>query len=262
MSGRLRGFIEKVRRIGVDTVGRRPFIRTLAGGRPWRTTKRRPVLDRHLHRTKPAPAPTNCTFPAPTKDNRLPLVVMLHGCTQSADDFAAGTRMNMVAEERTCFVAYPAQPKSANGSKCWNWFNPGDQQRDRGEPSLIAGITRQISRDYAIDPRAHLCCWLIGGRGGSGDHRRILSRHLRGGRCAFRSAVRCGKRSAFRVLSHAAGYPQGREPVTSFVRIPRTRTACPDHCLSWRQRRDRASPKRPSRHRAVSVRPVLESCDR
>ena len=87
------------------------------------------------------PSPTPC-----------PLIIMLHGCTQSPQDFATGTGMNAHAETYGVIVAYPAQPAGANMNKCWNWFRPADQGRDGGEPAILAGITRDIQRLQNTDP--------------------------------------------------------------------------------------------------------------
>ncbi|RZA29828.1 MAG: PHB depolymerase family esterase [Lysobacteraceae bacterium] len=122
----------------------------------------------------PPPAPLPGTFlehsfshPAGTRNYKLyipasydagsesayPLVLMLHGCTQSPDDFAAGTRMNALADQQGFLVAYPAQSPNANGSRCWNWFRPGDQGRAAGEPALLAGLTRELVERHAVDPQ-------------------------------------------------------------------------------------------------------------
>jgi len=89
--------------------------------------------------------------PSHADGRTLPLIIMLHGCTQNPDDFAVGTGMNRLAEEHGFIVAYPRQPMSANQSACWNWFNLTDQMRDEGEPSIIAGITRTIMAEFDID---------------------------------------------------------------------------------------------------------------
>ena len=82
----------------------------------------------------------------------LPLVVMLHGCTQNPDDFAAGTGMNVAARAQGFFVLYPEQSQAVNSSKCWNWFQSKDQHRGQGEPAFIASLTLAVMKHHNIDP--------------------------------------------------------------------------------------------------------------
>ncbi|WP_062211170.1 PHB depolymerase family esterase [Aureimonas sp. AU12] len=88
--------------------------------------------------------------PSGREGQALPLVVMLHGCTQSPDDFAAGTRMNELAEAHGFLVAYPAQDNRANAQRCWNWFQPADQSRGAGEPAIVASLAKEIAREFAV----------------------------------------------------------------------------------------------------------------
>lgn len=79
--------------------------------------------------------------PGANADTPMPLVLMLHGCTQNPQDFATGTGMNAAAAPANALVLYPAQPGSANPKGCWNWFRPTDQQRGAGEKPAVLVAT-------------------------------------------------------------------------------------------------------------------------
>ena len=83
----------------------------------------------------------------------MPLVVMLHGCTQNPQDFATGTRMNAAAAPANALVLYPAQPPSANHNGCWNWFVPEHQQRDQGEPDLLVAMLQYVKERHPVDAK-------------------------------------------------------------------------------------------------------------
>ena len=89
--------------------------------------------------------------PSGPHDERLPLIVLLHGCTQTATDFALGTAMNELAEQKKCYVLYPEQIQRANSSRCWNWFEPGNQQRGLGEPGMIAALVQEVVATRHVD---------------------------------------------------------------------------------------------------------------
>ncbi|HEY4067249.1 MAG TPA: PHB depolymerase family esterase [Burkholderiaceae bacterium] len=107
-----------------------------------------------LNHAGPAGARSYKLFvPSSYRGKPMPLIVMLHGCQQHPDDFAAGTRMNELAERDGFLVAYPAQSSNANGSNCWNWYQARDQAREGGEPEIIKGIVDEIVGNYAVDKR-------------------------------------------------------------------------------------------------------------
>ncbi|HET6762718.1 MAG TPA: PHB depolymerase family esterase [Longimicrobiaceae bacterium] len=82
-----------------------------------------------------------------------PLVLMLHGCTQDAEDFARGTRMDAVADAQGLVLAYPEQPASAQVQKCWSWYDPAQSQGPASEAELLAGIVADVAAKHAVDRR-------------------------------------------------------------------------------------------------------------
>jgi poly(hydroxyalkanoate) depolymerase family esterase len=139
--------IRRIRRwLGREPAAELPPPRaTVADGRPGQFVS-------GFYATQAGTRPYKLYIPTRYAEQPLPLVVMLHGCTQSADAFANGTRMNVVAEEWPCFVLYPEQTHTANRLRCWNWFKRANQRRGEGEPAILADMTREVMRRYGIDP--------------------------------------------------------------------------------------------------------------
>ena len=92
-------------------------------------------------------------LPPRADDRLLPVIVMLHGCTQDAADFATGTAMNELAAQHGCIVVYPEQQARSNSMRCWNWFEPSHQHRGRGEPAMIAALAADVVQRCQGDPR-------------------------------------------------------------------------------------------------------------
>jgi poly(hydroxyalkanoate) depolymerase family esterase len=120
-------------------------------------------LTRHAYTNRAGTRAYELYVPSRPAGSR-PLLVLLHGGTQAVADFAAGTRMNELAEREGFLVVWPEQDPAVDPMRYWHWFKPEDQRRDAGEPSLIAGITRQVTASHGVDPdQVHVAGFSAGG---------------------------------------------------------------------------------------------------
>jgi poly(hydroxyalkanoate) depolymerase family esterase len=131
-------------------------LRTRPAMPPGAEPERKPAHDfgeRFLKRVYRGPAGSlgyRLYLPANHARRDLALVLMLHGCTQDPEDFALGTQMNGLADEFGLIVAYPRQPRRANASGCWNWFDPRHQNRGSGEPANLAGLAQALAKEFGV----------------------------------------------------------------------------------------------------------------
>jgi poly(hydroxyalkanoate) depolymerase family esterase len=123
------------------TVGRAPAAPALPQGARFLTRR---------HRSPAGSRGYKLYVPASHPDRPRGLIVMLHGCNQTPDDFALGTRMNALGETHGLVIAYPGQTRASNPAACWNWFRPGDQHSGGGEPAILAALARKLAREFAL----------------------------------------------------------------------------------------------------------------
>jgi poly(hydroxyalkanoate) depolymerase family esterase len=115
------------------------------------------------HRTAAGSRAYRLHLPSDHADTPKGLVLMLHGCNQTPDDFAKGTGMNRHADKHGLVIVYPAQTTAENAAACWNWFRPGNQVRNRGEPALLASLTKKLMKQYGLERNAVFVAGLSAG---------------------------------------------------------------------------------------------------
>jgi poly(hydroxyalkanoate) depolymerase family esterase len=106
-------------------------------------------------------------LPTGRRTDRLPLIVMLHGCKQNIEEFARGTRMNFLADHHSFAVLYPEQSKHAHAHRCWRWYD--DSPRAGGkEAASIAALVRKMVVEHRLDPTRVYVAGLSAGAGMAG----------------------------------------------------------------------------------------------
>ena len=148
--------------------------------------------------------------PSSFSDGKTPLVVMLHGCSQNAVDFAAGSRMNLLGESKGFGVLYPQQTVRMNPQRCWHWYKK-PVQHGKGEAALISALIEHVARRYSFDPQRIYVAGISAGAGMA--HIIALNYPDLIAAVGLHSAPRFGVAhdavSAFAVMQHGGGTTHG-----------------------------------------------------